>query len=418
VTRHAGDEFFSGSADTLEEANKHLNLPQAVYDRLRNPRRALIVSLPVKMDDGRVEFFKGYRVQYDFARGPGKGGIRYHPKVSLDEVTALAALMSWKCAVVDIPFGGAKGGVECDPTRMSMGELERLTRRYTYEIGILIGPESDIPAPDVYTDEQTMAWMMDTYSMMKGYAVPGVVTGKPVSIGGSLGRNKATSAGLVTAVTEALKHLDMELDNLRVTVLGFGKVGYHAAKIFHDMGARVIGVADSRGAIYNPKGLDIDAVHGHKTETGALKGFKPAEDMTVDDLLGIESDILVPAALEGQIHRANVDRIKTKIIAEGANNPVTIEADRVLKDKNVFILPGVLANAGGVVVSYFEWVQDLQRFFWNEAEINEKLTAIIKKAFREVLGISLDKKMDMRTAATVLGVQRVAEAIMIRGLYP
>ena len=418
MTRHAGDEFFSGSADTLEEANKHLNLPQAVYDRLRNPRRALIVSLPVKMDDGRVEFFKGYRVQYDFARGPGKGGIRYHPKVSLDEVTALAALMSWKCAVVDIPFGGAKGGVECDPTRMSMGELERLTRRYTYEIGILIGPESDIPAPDVYTDEQTMAWMMDTYSMMKGYAVPGVVTGKPVSIGGSLGRNKATSAGLVTAVTEALKHLDMELDNLRVTVLGFGKVGYHAAKIFHDMGARVIGVADSRGAIYNPKGLDIDAVHGHKTETGALKGFKPAEDMTVDDLLGIESDILVPAALEGQIHRANVDRIKTKIIAEGANNPVTIEADRVLKDKNVFILPGVLANAGGVVVSYFEWVQDLQRFFWNEAEINEKLTAIIKKAFREVLGISLDKKMDMRTAATVLGVQRVAEAIMIRGLYP
>ncbi|MBI5827048.1 MAG: Glu/Leu/Phe/Val dehydrogenase [Deltaproteobacteria bacterium] len=410
--------FFQEVLANLDEANKHLNLLPAVYERLRNPRRALIVSLPVKMDDGRVEFFKGYRVQYDFARGPGKGGVRYHPKVSLDEVTALAALMNWKCAVVDIPFGGAKGGVECDPTRMSKSELERLTRRYTYEIGLLIGPESDIPAPDVYTDEQTMAWMMDTYSMMKGYAVPGVVTGKPVSIGGSLGRNKATSAGLVTVVVEALKHLDMGLDDLRVTVLGFGKVGYHAARILHEMGAKVIGVADSKGAIYNPRGLDIDAVHRHKTETGALKGFKPAEDMTVDDLLGIESDVLVPAALEGQIHRANVERIRTRVIAEGANNPITNEADRVLMDKNVFILPGVLANAGGVVVSYFEWVQDLQRFFWNEAEINQRLTAIIKKAFGEVLNISLEKKMDMRTAATVLGVQRVAEAIMIRGLYP
>ncbi len=410
--------FFQEVLANLDEANRHLNLPPAVYERLRNPRRALIVSLPVKMDDGHVEFFKGYRVQYDFARGPGKGGVRYHPKVSLDEVTALAALMNWKCAVVDIPFGGAKGGVECDPTRMSKSELERLTRRYTYEIGILIGPESDIPAPDVYTDEQTMAWMMDTYSMMKGYAVPGVVTGKPVSIGGSLGRNKATSAGLVTAVMEALKHLDMGLDGIRVTVLGFGKVGYHAANILHEMGARVIGVADSKGAIYNPGGLDIEAAHSHKLETGALKGFKPAEDMTVDDLLGIESDVLVPAALEGQIHRANVERIRTRIIAEGANNPITNEADRVLRDRNVFMLPGVLANAGGVVVSYFEWVQDLQRFFWNEAEINQRLTAIIKKAFGEVLAISLEKKIDMRTAAMVLGVQRVAEAIMIRGLYP
>lgn len=410
--------FFQEVLANLDEANRVLNLPQAVYERLRNPRRALIVSLPVKMDDGHVEFFKGYRVQYDFARGPGKGGIRYHPRVSLDEVTALAALMNWKCAVVDIPFGGAKGGVECDPTRMSKSELERLTRRYTYEIGILIGPESDIPAPDVYTDEQTMAWMMDTYSMMKGYAVPGVVTGKPVSIGGSLGRTKATSAGLVTAVVEALKHLDMELENIRVIVLGFGKVGFHAANILHEMGARVIGVADSRGAIYNPGGLDIEAAHRHKTETGALKGFKPAEDMTVDDLLSIESDVLVPAALEGQIHRGNVDRIKTRIIAEGANNPLTNEADRVLRDRNVFMLPGVLANAGGVVVSYFEWVQDLQRFFWNEAEINQRLTEIMKKAFKEVLAISLEKKIDMRTAATVLGVQRVAEAIMIRGLYP
>lgn len=414
----SGASFFQDVLSTLENANRFLNLPPDVYERLKTPRRSLIASVPVQMDDGRVRFFTGYRVQYDFARGPAKGGIRYHPRVNLDEITALAALMTWKCAVVDIPFGGAKGGVECDPTVMSLGEKMRLTRRYTYEIGLLIGPESDIPAPDVYTDEQTMAWMMDTYSMMKGYAVPGVVTGKPVCIGGSLGRNKATSEGLVTTVLEALRHLNTPLDGLTVTVLGFGKVGFHAAKILHDMGARIIGLADSKGAIYNPGGLPVNEVSKYKAESGSLKGFRSAENMTVDELLGIKVDVLVPAALEGQINSSNVGRIKTMILAEGANNPVTNEADAVLKDNGVFLLPGVLANAGGVVVSYFEWVQDLQRFFWTEAEINDKLKAIMKKAFKEVLDISLEKKVDMRTAATLLGVKRVAEAIMIRGLYP
>ncbi|MBI5588580.1 MAG: Glu/Leu/Phe/Val dehydrogenase [Deltaproteobacteria bacterium] len=410
--------FFKEIVTTIENANKYLSLPKSVIDRLSTPRRSLIVSVPVKMDDGRIEFFKGYRVQYDFARGPAKGGIRYHPRVNLDEITALAALMTLKCAVVDIPFGGAKGGVECDPTAMSRDEIERLTRRYTYEIAILIGPETDIPAPDVYTDEQVMAWMMDTYSMMKGYPVPSIVTGKPVSLGGSLGRARATSTGLVTTVIEALKHLNMPLEGLTVTVLGFGKVGYHAAKILHDKGAKVIGLADSKGAIYNRRGLDIDAVSSHKKSTGSLSGFKESEDLSIDELLAVECDCLVPAALEGQINSKNAGSIKTRIMAEGANNPATLEADEVLKDKGVFLLPGVLANAGGVVVSYFEWVQDLQRFFWNESEIDSRLRSIMTKAFEEVLQISLEKKIDMRTAAMTLGVKRVAEAVMIRGLYP
>lgn len=410
--------FFQEILVTLESANRHLNLPQAVYDRLKTPRRSLIVSVPVQMDDGAVSFFTGYRVQYDFARGPAKGGVRYHPRVNLDEITALAALMTWKCAVVDIPFGGAKGGVACDSTVMSRDEIMRLTRRYTYEIGLIIGPESDIPAPDVYTDEQVMAWMMDTYSMMKGYSVPGVVTGKPVSLGGSLGRNKATSAGLVTTVIEALKLRGMSMDGLSVVVLGFGKVGYHAAKILYDAGAKVIGVADSKGAIYNPQGLDIDEVEKHKKAADTVQGYKEAENLTIEELITIESDVLIPAALERQINSNNADKVKTRIIAEGANNPLTTEADEILNDKGVLILPGVLANAGGVVVSYFEWVQDLQRFFWDEAEIDSRLNTIMKKAFKEVIAIATEKKIDLRTAATVLGVKRVAEAIQMRGLYP
>ncbi|MEK6758563.1 MAG: Glu/Leu/Phe/Val dehydrogenase [Deltaproteobacteria bacterium] len=410
--------FFDEILYTLEQANRHLNLPPAIYERLRRPRRSLIVSLPVQMDDSTVRYFTGYRVQYDFARGPAKGGVRYHPRVNLDEVTALAALMTWKCAVVDIPFGGAKGGVDCDTTTMSRDEIKRLTRRYTYEIGILIGPEIDIPAPDMYTDEQVMAWMMDTYSMMKGYAVPGVVTGKPVCIGGSLGRNKATSAGLVTTVMEALKYLGIAPNGLSVTVLGFGKVGYHAAKILYDMGIKVIGVADSKGALYNPQGIDIDAAFAHKTEHGRLGGYNGAQEMSIDELLSVESDVLIPAALEGQIHAGNVGSIKTKILAEGANNPVTNEADSVLRKKGVFVIPGILANAGGVVVSYFEWVQDLQRFFWTEKEINDRLDSIMIKAFKEVLTVSIDRAVDMRTAAMIVAVKRVAEAVMVRGLYP
>ena len=410
--------FFKEVLKNLENANRHLNLPAAIYERLCTPRRSLIVSVPVQMDNGTVSFFTGYRVQYDFARGPAKGGIRYHPKVNLDEITALAALMTWKCGVVDLPFGGAKGGVACDPTVMSRDEIKRLTRRYTYEIGIIIGPESDIPAPDVYTDEQVMAWMMDTYSMMKGHSVPGVVTGKPVSIGGSQGRNKATSSGLVTTVKEALGHLELKVDGLAVTVLGFGKVGYNAAKILSDAGAKIIGVADSKGAIYNPQGLDVDKVASHKKKMDSVQGYSGADNLTIDELISIESDVLIPAALEGQIHSSNAGKIKTKIIAEGANNPLTIEANDILTAKGVFIVPDILANAGGVVVSYFEWVQDLQRFFWNEAEVDLRLNAIMKKAFAEVLSISKEKKIDMRTAAMVLGVKRVADAIEVRGLYP
>jgi glutamate dehydrogenase (NAD(P)+) len=410
--------FFQEVLKNLEKANRILNLPPAIYERLRTPRRSLIVSVPVQMDNGTVSFFTGYRVQYDFARGPAKGGIRYHPKVNLDEITALAALMTWKCGVVDLPFGGAKGGVACDPTVMSRDEIKRLTRRFTYEIGIIIGPESDIPAPDVYTDEQVMAWMMDTYSMMKGHSVPGVVTGKPVSIGGSQGRTKATSLGLVTTVMEALAHLSMSVKGLTVSVLGFGKVGFHAARILSDAGAKVIGVADSKGAIYNPQGLDIDGVAKHKKEMDTVQGYREADNLTVDELISIDSDLLIPAALEGQIHARNAGRVKTKIIAEGANNPLTIEANDILTEKGVFIIPDILANAGGVVVSYFEWVQDLQRFFWDESEIDARLNTIMKKAFREVLTVSREKKTDMRTAAMVVGVRRVAEAVSVRGLYP
>lgn len=403
---------------SLEKANVHLLLPEGIYKRLRTPRRSLIVSVPVRMDDGTINFFEGYRVQYDFARGPAKGGIRFHPKVSLDEITALAALMTWKCAVVDIPFGGAKGGVACDPTVMSKDELERLTRRYTYEIGMLIGPESDIPAPDVYTNEQVMAWMMDTYSMMKGYSVPGVVTGKPVSLGGSLGRGKATSFGVVITVLEALKHLNMKVEDLTVTILGFGKVGYNAADILSRAGARIIGLADSKGAIYNPQGLNIDDVVRHKREADTVHGFKGAEDLTIDELVSIETDVLIPAALENQINGSNANSVKARIIAEGANTPLTAEADELLSSKGVFIIPDILANAGGVVVSYFEWVQDLQRYFWDEAEVDSRLTAIMKRAFNEAAAISASRKIDMRTAAMVLGVKRVAEAVETRGLYP
>ena len=410
--------LFDQVLETLDRANEHIGLSAGLLQRIKTPRRSLVVSVPVEMDDGHVRFFTGYRVQYDFSRGPAKGGVRYHPCVNLDEITALAALMTWKCAVVNLPFGGAKGGVAVDPTTLSLNEKKRLTRRYTYEISIFIGPELDIPAPDMYTDSQTMAWMMDTYSMMKGYSIPGVVTGKPVCIGGSEGRERATSVGLVTTVEEALKQLDISIEGLRVTVLGVGKVGFCAAFILRSMGARVIGLADSKGAIYNAKGLDLDAVKKHRDETGSLTGFKESETMTTDELLTRESDILVPAAIEEQIHSGNVGPIRTKILAEGANNPLTNAASAELLDRGVFIIPGLLANAGGVVVSYFEWIQDLQGFFWDEEEVNRRLKTIMKRAFDEVLHISRAKDIDLRTAATVAGVKRVADAIRTRGLYP
>jgi len=410
--------YFSETLNAVEQANKYLNLPAGIYKRLCKPTRSLRVSIPVKMDDGSMSFYSGYRVQYDMSRGPGKGGIRYHPGITLDEVTALAALMTWKCAVVDIPFGGAKGGVDCDAKALSIGEKERLTRRFTYELFPLIGPEKDIPAPDMYTDEQVMAWIMDTFSMMKGFTVPEVVTGKPVSLGGSKGRKTATSEGLVITILEALKAEGMCVEGLRTSVLGFGNVGAHAARLLHLLGATVVGLADSRGAIYNPNGIDMSSVTRHKENTGALSGFKDTEDLTNDELLAREVDLIIPAAICGQINGNNVQAIKTRLIAEGANGPITSEADSVLRDMGVIILPDILANAGGVVVSYFEWLQGMQRLLWKTSEIKRKLKHIMTKAFSEVSDIAHDKTTDMRTAATILGVQRVAEAIKMRGFYP
>ncbi len=411
-------DSFKEVLDRLEDVNKYLNLPPAIYNRLRCPRRSLIVSLPVRMDNGEVKCFEGYRVHYNTARGPAKGGIRYHPNVTLNEIITLAALMTWKCAIVDLPFGGAKGGVACDTTKMSRDEIKRVTRRYTHEIAMLIGPESDIPAPDMYTDEQVMAWIMDTYSTIKGYSVPGVVTGKPVCIGGSLGRRTATSQGLVTVLFEAVNHLGLSYKDLSVSIIGFGNVGAIAADILFEKGLRIVGLADSKAAIYNPKGLDIKAVKKHKAEKKSLAGFKDAEQVSIDELVGLKCDVLIPAAVEGQINSKNANTVKARIIAEGANDPTTREADKILNDKGVFVLPDILANAGGVVVSYFEWVQDIQRYFWQEDEIQKRLEGIMIKAFKHVMAISLEKKVDMRTAAMILGVGRVAEASAVRGLYP
>jgi len=410
--------YFSETLSAVERANKYLNLPDGIYKRLCKPTRSLRVSIPVKMDDGSMSFYSGYRVQYDMSRGPGKGGIRYHPGITLDEVTALAALMTWKCAVVDIPFGGAKGGVDCDSKTLSMGEKERLTRRFTYELFPLIGPEKDIPAPDMYTDEQVMAWIMDTFSMMKGFTVPEVVTGKPVSLGGSKGRKAATSEGLVIIILEALKAKDICVEGLRTSVLGFGNVGAHAARLLQLLGATIVGLADSQGAIYNPHGIDLNSVTRHKENTGALSRFQGTEDLTNDELLAKEVDLIIPAAICGQINETNVEAIKTRLIAEGANGPITSDADAILRDRGVIIIPDILANAGGVVVSYFEWLQGMQRLLWKTSEIKRKLKHIMTKAFNEVSDVAADRSVDMRTAATILGVERVAEAIKMRGFYP
>jgi glutamate dehydrogenase (NAD(P)+) len=414
----ANKNLFQEVLQRLEEANGHLNIPEPIYQKMRVPGRQLIVSVPVQMDDGSVRFFTGYRVQHNSARGPTKGGIRYHPCVNLDEMTALAALMTWKCALVNIPYGGAKGGVDCDTTKMSRDEIKRLTRRYTHEIGLIIGPESDIPAPDMYTDQQVMAWMMDTYSMMKGYSVPGVVTGKPIGIGGSLCTDVATGIGLVEVLKEAVPHLGLKMDGLTVSVVGYGKVGVAASKFLSNLGAKVVGVADSKGAVYNPRGLNWLEVSKHKRKTRSVRGFSEAEDLTIEELLAKEVDVLIPAALEGLINSNNVENLKIKIIAEAANNPTTPGADEVLREKGIFLLPDILANAGGVVVSYFEWVQDLQGFFWDEAEIVRRLNSIMTKAFKEVVKVSKEKGTDMRTSAMIVGAGRVAEAIAVRGLYP
>jgi glutamate dehydrogenase (NAD(P)+) len=404
----------------VDIAAEKLNLDPGLCEKIKHTKRELIVHFPVKMDDGSVKIFTGYRVQHNVTRGPGKGGIRYHPDVDLDEVRALAMWMTWKAAVVNIPFGGAKGGVQCDPKNMSSQELENMTRRFTWEIAMMIGPEQDIPAPDVYTNPQVMAWIMDTYSILKGYSVPGVVTGKPLELGGSLGRFEATGKGVFITAQEAARHLKMPMKGARVAIQGSGNVGGIAAQYFDRGGARVIAISDSKGAVYNKKGLNISKVLECKKKYYCVitPEAKAGEEITNEELLELDCDILVPSALESQITDKNGPKIKAKIIAEGANGPTTPEADKILHDKGVFVVPDILANAGGVTVSYFEWVQNLQELLWSEEEISERLTRILKRSFAEVLNISKKNKVDMRTAALMLGIGRVAEATKLRGIYP
>ncbi|TMG47867.1 MAG: Glu/Leu/Phe/Val dehydrogenase [Chloroflexi bacterium] len=385
---------------------------------LSTTQRELTVHFPVRMADGVVQVFTGYRVQHNTTRGPGKGGIRYHPSVTLNEVKALAMWMTWKCAVVGIPYGGAKGGVVCDPKTMSAQQLETLTRRYTTEIELLIGPDRDIPAPDVNTNAQTMAWIMDTYSMHHGYTALAVVTGKPLSIGGSEGRNEATARGAVYTIIEASKHLGMDLEGARVVVQGFGNAGSFSAKLMAELGAVIVGLSDTTGAIMNPKGIDPNRVDAYKRETGALTGFPGTVRISNAELLELDCDILIPAAIENQIGEHNAPRIKAKVIAEAANGPTSPEADRILHEKGLFLIPDILCNAGGVTVSYFEWVQDLQNLFWREATINARLKEVMVKSFNDVLDMSKKHKLDMRTAAYMVAVGRVAEATLTRGVYP
>ena len=385
---------------------------------LKHPKRSLIVSITIKMDNGEMDVFTGCRVQHNDARGPFKGGIRYHPNVTLEEVTALAMWMTWKCAVVNIPYGGAKGGVCCNPKEMSPGELERLTRRYTSLLLDFIGPYRDVPAPDVYTDAQTMAWIMDTYSQFKGYSVPECVTGKPISVGGSEGRAEATSMGVIICAREAAKHLGLKLKGATVAVQGFVSVGWNAAKIAHDLGCKIIAVSDSRGGIYSPEGLNPYKVYEHKSKTGSVIDYPGYRNITNKELLELECDILIPAALENQITKANADKIKAKIVAEGANGPTTPEADKVFHEKGIFLVPDILANSGGVTVSYFEWVQNLTREHWTLDEVNRKLEVKMVKAFEDVHRISKQEEEYMRTEALILGVGRVSEAIKTLGLWP
>ena len=399
-------------------AAERLGLDDGMRAVLREPRRELTVHFPVHMDDGSVRVFTGYRIQHNLGRGPAKGGIRYHQDVSRDEVKALAMWMTWKCAVVGIPYGGGKGGVIVDPKQLSLRELEALTRRFFTEIEVLVGPEKDIPAPDVNTNSQVMAWMMDTYSMHAGYTVPGVVTGKPISLGGSEGRNEATARGTVYCIIEAARHLGIELKKARVAVQGFGNAGSIAARLIAEEGSTVVAVSDSTGGIHNPAGLEIAKVVAWKQEHGTVQGFPGATDISNEQLLEIECDILIPAALENQITEANAGNIKARLIAEAANGPTTPEADRILWKNSKFMIPDILCNAGGVTVSYFEWVQDLNRDHWSERVVNEKLREIMVKAFSETLAIARREQCDMRTAAYLLAVARVADVMALRGLYP
>jgi glutamate dehydrogenase (NAD(P)+) len=402
----------------FELAAEKLGLSEDMREILRTTKRELIVNFPVRLDNGRIKTFNGFRVQHNVNRGPAKGGIRYSPDVTLDEVKALAMWMSWKCAVVGIPFGGAKGGVICDPKQMTPGELERLTRRYTTEISLIIGPHSDIPAPDVNTNPQVMAWMMDTYSMHEGFSIPAVVTGKPLSIGGSEGRNEATATGVLFVTRRAARRIGMPLKGARVAIQGFGNAGSVAARLFHNEGCKVVAVSDTQGGIYNEAGLDPAAILRYKRERGTVIGFPQAQLLGPLDVLEVPCDILVPAAVEGVITDANAERVQARIVAEAANGPTTPEADRILFRKGCLVIPDILANAGGVTVSYFEWVQDLQSFFWGVEEITQKLEVIMNQAFDAVTREADSYHCDMRLAANMLAIARVAEATQVRGIYP
>ena len=404
----------------LETAADILGLDQGMRDLLATPKRVLTVAVPVRRDDGRIEVFEGYRVHHNVTRGPAKGGIRFHPMVSLDEVKALAMWMTWKCAVVGIPFGGAKGGVVVDPDTLSTLELERVTRRYAAELLPLLGPEKDIPAPDVNTDEQVMAWFMDTFSMNKGYSVPGVVTGKPLAIGGSEGRRGATSLGVAYTLFAALRERGRQPQDMAVAVQGFGKVGSGVAAHLHDAGCNVVAVSDVGGGIYNARGLNPQALLRHKRETGSssVATFPGADRISNGELLALDVDVLVPAALEGVIRSDNVDTVRADIVLEAANGPTTPSADKVLDDRGCLVLPDVLANAGGVTVSYFEWVQDLQAMFWSEEEVSSRMRQVMERAWGEVSALAQERGLSLRHAAQVIGVGRVAEAHLTRGLYP
>jgi len=404
--------------EQFDRAADYLNLDPSIRKILRNVQRILIVYFPVHMDDGSIEMFTGYRVQHNLHRGPTKGGIRYHPEVSIDEVKALAMWMTWKVAIFNLPFGGAKGAVQVDPKMLSHSELEHLTRRFATELSLLIGPESDIPAPDMGTNAETMAWVMDTYSMHRGYSVPAVVTGKPLSIGGSQGREEATGRGVMIIALESMKHCGLDPSRARVAVQGFGNVGSHSARLLDEQDVKVVAVSDVSGGIYNPSGLPIPDVLRYVQEHGTLSGFRNADTITNPDLITLPIDVLVPAAMENQITAANADRVQAKIIIEAANGPTTPEADRMLNANGVFLVPDIVANAGGVNVSYFEWVQDLQHFFWSEEEINERLHKIMRRTFERVLHAKDTHDVDMRLAAYILAVGTVSDASAARSIYP
>ncbi len=409
---------FEIARQQFDRAADYLDLEDSLRNVLRSAKRQLIVSIPVKMDGGEVKVFEGYRVQHNIARGPAKGGIRYHPNVTLDEVKALASWMTWKCATVNIPYGGGKGGVVCDPKSLSKNELERLTRRYAFEIAPIVGPDRDIPAPDVYTDSQTMAWIMDTISMVRGHTELGVVTGKPLSLGGSQGRHEATARGALYALREACKIKGMNLKGTRVAVQGFGNAGSIIARLAAEDGARVVAACDSRSGVFSERGLDIQAALKHKEDTGALYGLSNAKEIASNDVLEVDCEVLCPSALENSITMSNVGRVKAKIIAELANGPTTPGADRVFEENGVLLIPDILANAGGVTVSYYEWVQDQYSFFWSEKRINQTLEDTMGDAFHKVHQTALRYGTDMRTGAYILAIGRVAEATRVRGIFP